>query len=266
MKGAHRLLVVAGLCLCAATCGGGRTPISPPPPPIDPPPVEPPPPPPPTPTLGITRILAFGDSMTYGTTQPIYSPTLLTAGLPVSYPFKLQTLLGDQYTAQTIVTLNAGKPGEFATDSRTQSRFRDALAEGEPELVVLMEGANDLNNVPAGSSVNAKVTATADAMEDMVREAVERRHLKLMLATLPPQRAGGRNAGAAGYVPSYNDLLRRIAVKRGAQLVDVYAQFPLSLIGQDGLHPTDEGYDKLAQIFHDAVVSVYDTTPAALGR
>ncbi len=266
MSSARRLLIVAGLCICAAACGGGRTPTSPTPPPVDPPPVEPPPPPPPPPVLGITRILAFGDSMTYGTTQAVYSPTLLTAGLPVSYPYKLEALLAATYTSQAIVTLNAGKPGEYATNPATRSRFDDTLTEAQPEVVLLMEGANDLNNIPAGSSINAKITATADALEDMVREAVERRHLKVMLATLPPQRPGGRNAGAAGFLDSYNDALRRISVKRGATLVDVNAQFPLSLIGQDGLHPTDAGYDKLAEIFRDAIVSAYDATPASLTR
>lgn len=258
------LLIVAGVSMCVASCGG-RTPVTPTPPRIDPPPVEDPPPPPPTPVLGITRILAFGDSMTYGTTQPAYGFGPLTAGLAVSYPYKLETMLSAEYSSQEIVTLNAGKPGEEATDPRTQNRFSAMLSEAQPHVVLLMEGANDLNNIPAGSSVNAKITATANAMEDMVRDATAR-GVKVMLATLPPQREGGRNAGAVTFLSRYNDALKQIAATKGALLVDVNAQFPLLLIGQDGLHPTDEGYDKLAEIFRNAIVSAFDATPAPLTR
>jgi lysophospholipase L1-like esterase len=201
--------------------------------------------------------------MTYGTTQPAYGFGALTAGLPVSYPYKLETLLSARYASQEIVTLNAGSPGEYATDERTQSRFSAMLSEAQPQVVLLMEGANDLNNIPAGTSVNAKITATANAIEDMVRDA-RNRNVKVMLATLPPQRAGGRNAGAASFLPKYNDALKQIAANKGATLVDVNAQFPLSLIGQDGLHPTDAGYDTLAQIFRDAIVSTFDATPASV--
>jgi lysophospholipase L1-like esterase len=259
MPSLRRLLIVAGLCILAAACGG-HTPVSPTPPPVVPPPVEPPPPPP-TPVLGITRILAFGDSLTEGTTQPAYTFGPLTAGLPVSYPFKLGTMLSDEYRSQQIVTLNAGKAGESAADPRTQDRFGAMVSEGEPEVVLLMEGANDLNNIPAGGSISAAIATTANAIEDMVREAVERRHVKVLLATLPPQRAGGSRAGAVTFLGRYNDALKQLAAKKGATLVDVNAQFPLSLIGQDGLHPTDAGYDKLAQIFRDAIVSAYDATP-----
>ena len=265
MPSTRRLLVVAGLLLCAVACGGGRTPVSPTPPPIDPPPVEPPPPPP-VPTLGLTRILAFGDSMTYGTMQPVYSPTLLTPGIPQSYPYKLGTLLSARYTSQEIVTLNAGNPGESARGSETRGRFGAMVAEAQPDVVVLMEGANDLNSLPPGGSVNETVDSTAAAMEDMVRDAVERYHVRVMLATLPPQREGGRRTAAPGVLDRYNSALRQMAAKKGALLVDVYAQFPLSFIGQDGLHPTEAGYDKLAEIFRDAIVGAYDTTPASAGR
>ncbi len=266
MLSARRLLIVAGVCCCVVACGGGRTPASPSPPPVDPPPVEPPSPPPPTPTLGITRILAFGDSMTYGTTQPVYSPTLLTSGIPQSYPYKLGGLLSGWYASQDIVTLNAGNPGESARNADTRGRFAKMVAEAQPDVVLLMEGANDLNSLPPGGSVNALVDSTAAAMEDMVRDAVERYRVRVMLATLPPQRAGGSRAGAVTFLDKYNNALRQMAAKKGALLVDVNAQFPLSLVGQDGLHPTEAGYDKLAEIFRNAIADAYDTTPASITR
>ncbi len=264
MLSVRSLLVVAGLSCCVAACGG-RTPVTPTPPPIDPPPVEEPPPPPPTPVLGITRILAFGDSMTEGVTQPTYTFGPRTAGLPVSYPYKLGTLLTERYTTQSIVTLNAGKAGRRAWQDR--SRLEAAISEAQPEVLLLMEGANDLNGADAEDpdDVTSTVTDTANAMEDMVRDA-RMRGVRVMLATLPPQRPGGSRAKAATFLDRYNDALRQMAAKKDATLVDVSAQFPLSLIGQDGLHPTEAGYDKLAEIFRNAIVSVYEATPQAVAR
>lgn len=215
--------------------------------------------------LGLTGILAFGDSMTEGVTQPAYTPPALTAGLPVSYPYKLQDLLTARYTSQTIVVLNAGIAGKRAQEDR--SRLHDALKEATPELLLLMEGANDLNraNEDDPADVRKTIDLTAYAMDLMVRDASDR-GVKVMLATLPPQRPGGRNAGAVTFLSRYNDELRKVAAKDGATLVDVNTQFPLELIGEDGLHPTDVGYDKLAQIFRDAIAMAYEIVPASLSR
>jgi lysophospholipase L1-like esterase len=54
-----------------------------------------------------------------------------------------------------------------------------------------------------------------------------------------------------------------MAMKKGAALVDVNAQFPLDLIGQDGLHPTEAGYEKLAEIFQAALIAAYEVPPSS---
>jgi lysophospholipase L1-like esterase len=209
--------------------------------------------------LGVTRILAFGDSMTAGTTSAPLPLAALTAGRPESYPFKLQTLLTETYTTQSVVVLNAGLAGKQASVDR--NRFSAAVAEAKPELVLLIEGANDLN-VPGAN--NDAVNAAVNAMEDMVRDA-QFRGAFVMLGTLPPQRPGaGSKAAPPALLAKYNDGLRMMAGKKGAQLVDVNALLALDLIGQDGLHPTEAGYQRLAEIFFGAIKSKYETTPAAL--
>ena len=259
------LLCAAGVLAIAAACGGGP-PTTPTPIVVTPdPPAIPPTPPPPPPALGITRILAFGDSMTAGTVSaPL--PTvfsLLDAGPAVSYPFKLQSLAMSRYTAQAITVLNAGRAGESVTDSTTAGRFAGALSEAKPEVLLLMEGANDLNGL------TPSVSATVNAMEDMVREA-QRRGIFVMLATIPPQRPGpGSKATTPDLLSRYNAGLRTIAAKKaaeGAQLIDANALFPVSLIGQDGLHPTEAGYDRLAEIFLDAIKTKYEKPPSTLNR
>jgi lysophospholipase L1-like esterase len=229
-------------------------------PPSNPAPPTPTPTPEPPPTLRVTRILAFGDSITWGTTsQPLV--TSLTAGLPESYPFKLQTLVTARYTAQTITVSNFGKAGEKVLDSGTQKRFSDAVSEAKPELILLMEGANDLNSVQG--SVNDAITVVVGNLEEMVKEA-GRRNIPIMVATLPPELLAKRPAAA--FLPRFNDAVKVMAAKKGGILVDVNAQFPESLIGQDGLHPTEEGYQRLAEIYLAAIQGLYESAATTASR
>jgi lysophospholipase L1-like esterase len=57
-----------------------------------------------------------------------------------------------------------------------------------------------------------------------------------------------------------------MASRKGAMLVDMNALFPLSMIGQDGLHPTEEGYQKMAEIFLDALKQQYEVSPSLAAR
>jgi lysophospholipase L1-like esterase len=256
------LVCVAALAgLVVPACGGGTTGPTPivEPPPQEPPPTPPPPPVPPT--LAVMRILAFGDSMTWGTTSPPLVRPSLTAGLPVSYPYKLQDLLSARYTAQTITVLNAGQPSEHVVDSGTLKRFNGALSEAKPDLVLLMEGANDLNDTQ--DMANDAITVIVGTLEEMVKEA-GRRRIPIMVGTLPPQRLP-KGTGAP-FVPRFNEAVKVMAAKKGGILVDVNAQLPEALIGQDGLHPTEEGYQRLAQIYMDAIKGNYESTPPSASR
>ena len=127
-----------------------------------------------------------------------------------------------------------------------------------------MEGANDLNSI-VGPGTNAQVDLTVGSMEDMVNDTV-RRGIPILLATLPPQRPGGPKAGGVAYLDKYNRDLKTMAGKKGAMIVDVNAQLPLALIGQDGLHPSELGYQRLADIFLDAIKQLYEITPATVSR
>ncbi len=245
-------LIGAAIALFTLGCGSppaGPGPINPPP---DPGPSPEPTPPPPPPTLRITRILAFGDSMTAGTTAAPLAFLALDAGLAQSYPFKLQQRLSTRYSAQTISVFNAGWAGRRAAEDR--ERFVDMVRESSPEVILLLEGANDLNNIVG--STNAGIDFAVGSMEEMVKHAVAR-GIPIFVISLPEQRPGQPNTANAALVRRYNDALRTMAQKKGAMFIDLYAQFPLSLIGHDGLHPTEAGYDKFGEIFLDAIRQQY---------
>lgn len=242
-----------------AGCGSSPTSPGPVTPPTTPPTNPPPPPPPATPaTLRISKVLAFGDSITYGVDSPPVTLRALDAGIPVSYPFKLQSLLAARYPGQTVSVLNAGIGGRNAWQDR--DRLASEVSAARPDLVILIEGANDLNSI-VPPSTNAQVDSTVGHMEDMVRDTLAR-GIPVIVATLPPQRDGGPKAGGVPYLTKYNNDLKTMATKKGALLVDVNAQVPLTMIGADGLHPTEQGYQRIAEMMFDAIKAQYEVTPA----
>ena len=214
----------------------------------------------PPPMLGVTRILAFGNSLTAGGE----SGGSVSGGR--SYPAQLEVRLQEAYRAQSIRVFNSGMPGERAVEA--PGRLASALARHRPEVVILMEGTNDLAYPgPArGDPLNA-----IDRMVGTVQSA----GAIPVLATLPPVRARNRPAHAAG-ISDFNDGLRAVAARRGAALIDIHRVIaggrcvpaggrPLPCIGRDGLHPTAEGYGLMADAFFDHLVKRYDRPVTARG-
>jgi lysophospholipase L1-like esterase len=172
------------------------------------------------------------------------------------YPARLQELLAARYTAQTITVANAGKPGEWAADA--VPRLQAALRSHSAEALLLMEGINDLNTLGERG-----IRATAQAVDALAREG---RYVgaRVYIATLPPVRPSGIFGEVAPLIPAYNAELRSVARGENATLVDVHAAFAgdLSLLGPDGLHPTEAGYERIAQTFFTALRTTLELPPA----
>ena len=217
------------------------------------------------------RFLAFGDSLTAGVTSEAVALLLEPSK---SYPFKLQQMLASNYPTQTITIANAGLPGEFATDGV----FRiGAQVDGvRPDVVLIMEGTNDLGR-PMFS-----LPATAVALDGMVAEA-RGRGADAIIATLPPIRVKAGSFHNAQDLADLNSTIRSIGFSRGIPQVDTFSAIsqancvstPTSFgfegpggrlpfatsfpcIGRDGLHPTAQGYEVIAQAFLDVIVQTYD--------
>ena len=253
MRAAAAVLLVlslVGTSACSNTPPNQPTPRpQTPEPPTPPPPVPPVEPPPAVPRVGKVRYLAFGDSLTEGVVSLPLTNALVT--IPHAYPAKLQDALRARYRNQPeIAVLNEGKAGEFAADGRT--RLPDAIRAHSPDVLLLMEGANELNFFG-----RAGVTRTVVAIEDMIKDA-HRRGLLVLVATLPAQRPGGTKAFGAAHVSELNTQLRRTALEEGAGVVDVHAQLDLSFVGEDGLHLTEAGYARLAEIFAAAIRQAFE--------
>ena len=227
------------------------------------------------PRLSATRFVAFGDSMTEGFVQVCRTTTLtgLDAVLEdmaflsrvselrppgfsaVSYPVKLQAALAARYAAQSITIINEGNGGETAAAGALD--LPRVLNNDTPQALLLLEGINDIH---AGTPTQASAIPTVvSSLRTMVQEG-KRRGMSVFLGTLLPQRKGA----CRGYdwddniedVLAANTQIRSLASSEGVPLVDMYQAFSGqvdTLLGADGLHPSETGYQKMADLFYAAI-------------
>jgi lysophospholipase L1-like esterase len=244
----HRFVLILALACTAATvaCGGGdKGPIGPTP----------------QPRISRTRFLAFGDSFTAGeVTTPIGSQlgsgesgvgTLIRKQIVVptaSYPSQLQTQLRITYASQgaAITVLNSGEPSERILDGA--QRFPGVFDANRPEVVLLQEGANGLPLV--GPDISTGV------MRIMV-QAAKNGGARVFVGSMIPQVAGRPRATTpVSETLAYNNTLQIMSTQESVTYVDLYNPMlaeAATLIGSDGLHPTEAGYRRIAELFFAAV-------------
>lgn len=230
-----------------------------------------------TPQLSVTKFLAYGDSITAGviatscpagggvnctatTLNPLFTPqgNELKALYPrigeessSAYPRQLQAMMGARYTGQSFTVTNLGAPGEFIAEGK--ARLPSALTASAPQVLLLQEGANDLNQG------RPPISTLVNDLRSMVREA-RGRGIEVFLATTLPQRPNA--CRGYDFCDGVNDSsplsaqIRTMAVAEGAVLVDLYPMFDgqtAALLGLDGLHPNDSGYRTMADAFLAAI-------------
>jgi len=193
------------------------------------------------PVLGATRFVAFGDSITEG--------KLANGDIAQTpYPTGVRQMLTARYSAQTFVVFSEGGGGETSAGGVT--RLPGVLSADNPEVLLLFEGVNDL-----GTGDPSTIPPLISNLRTMVQQA-QGRGVRVFLATLLPEIPGAQRAGAAALIVPANDQIRPLAASLGATLVDLYQAFrgnESTLIGSDGLHPTELGYQTIARTFFDAI-------------
>jgi acyl-CoA thioesterase-1 len=201
------------------------------------------------PMLPVTKFLAIGDSITEGklaTGEPPQTP----------YPSGLRNMLAARYSSQSFTVVNAGLGAE--TSSGGASRLRGLLIANSPQVLLIFEGVNDLGGGDSGA-----IPGLISSLRNMV-ETGRGQGLTVMLATLLPEVFGAQRAGAAALIVPANDQIRALASSQGVALVDLYPVFRGSestLLGFDGLHPTEAGYQAIAQTFFDVIRTRLEGAP-----
>ncbi|MGE0862025.1 MAG: GDSL-type esterase/lipase family protein [Gammaproteobacteria bacterium] len=158
------------------------------------------------------RVLAFGDSLTFGS----------GARAEESYPAVLATRIGRE-------VIRSGVPGELS--STGLERLRSELARHRPALVILCHGANDLlRKRPVGA-----LTENLTQMIALVRAS----GAEVLLVGVPQP-----SLGRLHLAPVYTDVAAANGVPlEGEALPRILSDDSLK---SDGFHPNAEGYARLA--------------------
>ena len=156
-------------------------------------------------------ILAFGDSLTYGT----------GAAQTESYPAILATLTGRK-------VINAGIPGEVSAAGR--ARLSGVLDETQPALLLLCLGGNDFLRRLDAAQVKENLRA-------MVQDARER-GIAVVLIAVP-------TLGFGLQVPSlYSEIASEAGIPlEGEIIAEILSDSDLK---SDPIHPNASGYKELA--------------------
>jgi len=157
-------------------------------------------------------IVAFGDSLTYGT----------GASEAESYPVVLGQLIGRK-------VVRAGVPGEVTSGGL--ARLDSVIDEHQPRLMIVCLGGNDM----LGKSAD---TPIIENLREIIR-TIKGRGISVMLVGVP------RPGLITDTAPFYAELAREFDIPyEGKIVIDVLYQRELK---SDPIHPNAKGYRKMAE-------------------
>lgn len=198
---------------------------------------------PPATTVGATKVVCFGDSIT-----------------KAGYPAMLAAKLG-------VEVVNAGLGGH--TTAAALPKMRKEVLDYRPDAVVLFFGTNDSRLAePPVHVPPAKYEANLIEMIDRCRAI----HAKPVICTIPPinpepyfKRHARANFDAAGGMPKvlaeYRAAALHAAQARKVPVVDLNQLLEKrpEWLAPDGVHPTKQGNAILADLIAEAVAPLVGT-------
>lgn len=201
------------------------------------------------------RIMPLGDSMTLGFSVPTYFS---------GYRDLLYALLDDEgYQVEFVGTLlDTQNPSIPDPDHEGHGGFRiDQIDSGieswlnlidEPDVILLMIGTNDFWQ-------DYQTATAANRLASLVTKIAELRPFaRILLTTLPPRTDSATleaaqiqfNTAIGGIVAQQQSAGRQV------YFVDIHQHLGPGDLSSDGVHPNQAGYDKIANVWADAVIAV----------
>jgi lysophospholipase L1-like esterase len=200
---------------------------------------------------GFVRILAFGDSVTYGVgdgTRPGQSvDTLPVTDGTLGYPARVENLFG-------VLVDNRGFPGEELAMGGSE-RFVRVVRGSTADIVILKEGANDaFRKLDRGtySKLIQKMVNTAHVLGK-----------EIVIATIP--RSCCDHDGRQPFTDSFSDVIRELAFVNEIRFADIDRAWRTTCVNKekcelynlpDGLHPNTAGYDVIAQTIISSLLGI----------
>lgn len=157
-------------------------------------------------------ILAYGDSLTYGTGV---SP-------PQSYPAVLQSIIG-------VRVINAGVPGE--TSEEALNRLPALLEQYHPKLVILCSGGNDMLR-------KLDMNALQSNLRQMIK-LIQSKQAQVVLIGVPTPTLFGGPPGL------YQKTATELALPYEGEVLNEILKD--SNLKSDPFHPNEKGYQQLAE-------------------
>jgi lysophospholipase L1-like esterase len=227
--------------------------------------------------------LAFGDSITFGTTTTLFTDPnsgfqTIFPGSTTSYGERLRVLMSDRYRNQNITVNVRGVPGECVTRDCGQGtwgtqRLPTQLTPAQ-DLVIIMQGVNDLNN---GFSIDSII----NGLRTMILTA-RNAGKPVIICSLTPVKARETDPNADPVfwkanpfqVTALNRRIEDLKTELNVPRVDMFNAFgggdfnsPMAcngsascraLLSPDGLHPNAAGYQKMAEAIFQKIQSNFE--------
>jgi len=166
-------------------------------------------------------ILAFGDSLTYGT----------GVKRDDSYPSVLQKITGRK-------VINAGVPGEVTANGL--KRLPGLLTEHDPDLLILIHGGNDMLR-------KKNLNTAADNLRSMIDMARNNNIPVVMMAVPNPTLI-------LSPAEFFKELADNMSVPIEVDAISDILQYPANK--SDSVHPNAKGYRMMAESLHALLQSL----------
>lgn len=211
------------------------------------------------PVLDARFLMAFGDSFTEGISsrwvtvdgsgqEQIFSYNV------TGYPQRLFDILRSRYPEAPLIIDNQGKAGESVWTAG-RDRFKTVM-DGGHDLVILLEGFNDLNS---GTSVSGII----DGLRSIIENA-KLKGKKVIICNLTPGKPrednGQWKAPSLQRVQSLNAAIETLKDQQQIPRVDLWGAFGndyTKFLSPDGLHPNEAGYQRIASAIAEKIIEAY---------
>ncbi|MCM8733998.1 SGNH/GDSL hydrolase family protein [Azospirillum sp. A1-3] len=199
------------------------------------------------------RIVAIGSSSTAGAGASSQNN---------AYPARLDHYLSERFRNADIAVLNRGINGE--TDDQTEKRIEADALSAKPDLVIWQVGANtvlrDGDQGLSERSIRQGVARLRAAGVDVVLMDLQYAPKMLEKTGVAPMLSRITGIATDNHIGLFHrfDVMRSLVESRGMTMAD--------LIGPDGIHQNDVGYDCVARILAVGIEDAVNVHNSGLQR